>query len=249
MIKRIIKSILQSRGFTINLYNQDVEKLNKVKYDWLKNINITSVIDIGASTGGFAKKIRTILPNATIHSFEPLISSYQVLLNALPNDDKFYAYHIAMGDKKGKAKFYENDYSGSSSLLKMTHLHKEAYPQTKNETEIEVDIDTLDNLFFDFSKFNGRILLKMDVQGAEGKVLEGACRLLDSVDIVFTEVSFTELYEKSIQFNEISKVLEKKGFVVFGFENVSQSLINGIFLQADAFFVKKQLIKEIVNGK
>lgn len=249
MFKRIIKSLLRKRGLTISIYNQDLEQLNKVKYDWLKNINLTTVIDVGASTGGFAKKIRTVIPSVTIHSFEPLKSSYQVLLDAFANDNNFFAHHIAISDSKGKARFYENDYSGSSSLLKMTNLHKEAYPQTRNETEIEVNTDTLDNIFIDSLKTDGRILLKMDVQGAEGKVLEGATNFLNFVDIVFTEVSFTELYEKTIQFNEISKVLEKKGFVVFGFENVSQSLINGIFLQADAFFVKKQLIKEIVNGK
>ena len=139
-----------------------------------------------------------------------------------------------MSDSKGIATFYKNEYSGSSSLLEMDDLHKKAYPQTVNMEAIEVSCDMLDNLFV-AEDFKGKvILLKLDVQGAEDKVLKGAEKFLEAVDIILTEVSFVELYKDAILFNDMFHILEAHGFDVYGFENVSQSLNDGSFLQAQA---------------
>lgn len=244
MLKKIVKSFLRGRGLAIYPYNKYREELEPVQYNWIKKLDIDLVFDVGASNGGFARKIRSLLPAAQIHSFEPLEASYQALKSHFSEDPRFAAHQVAVGDEIGTVTFYENEYSGSSSLLKMTEVHKTAYPFTRNEKAITVPSSTLDDLFEPAQVENHNVLLKMDVQGAEGKVLAGAEAFLDHVDLIFTEVSFDELYEHTILFNDIFKILDEKGFDVYGFENVSQSVKDGTFLQADAFFIRRDTAKK-----
>ena len=82
------------------------------------------------------------------------------------------------------------------------------------------------------------ILLKIDVQGYEKSVLEGAEELLKNTKVILTEVSFNELYKDQALFNEIIDFLKERGYYLAGIENISQSLKDGTFLQADVFFVR-----------
>lgn len=130
----------------------------------------------------------------------------------------------------------------------MAEVHKKAYPKTTNNNKIIVKVDTLDNLLLKKLWTNeGRILLKIDVQGAEELVLQGAEEILKLTDIIFIELNFSETYKGCIKVNELVKILETFGFVLYGIENVSQSIYDGSFLQADAFFIKKHLEK-IINA-
>lgn len=230
--------MLRKKGLKITTINENVENLAPVKYDWLKAMNIQTVIDAGASNGGFAGKARQLFPGAYIYSFEALELPYKQLIANFAGDDRFEAHQLVLSDKQEKITFYENDYSGSSSMLKMKQAHIDAYPFTKKVTPVELTADTLDN-FFSGKKLEEKILLKMDVQGAEHLVLKGASHLLRKTDVIFTEVSFRPLYDNSLLINEIITMLEKENFMIAGIENVSQSLQDGSFLQADVFFVKK----------
>jgi hypothetical protein len=62
------------------------------------------------------------------------------------------------------------------------------------------------------------ILLKVDVQGGELCVFEG-CSSLTSVDFIYVELSFVELYEDQPLFQEVSEYLVTRGFSVAGLYN------------------------------
>jgi hypothetical protein len=81
--------------------------------------------------------------------------------------------------------------------------------------------------------------MKLDVQGAEKIVLDGAVNTLKYVKYVFCEINFVETYKGCVLFSDLNKILESQGFVMAGVENVSQSPVSGMFLQADAFYIKK----------
>lgn len=240
MIKGIIKNVLRRFGKEIIPYNDYEKRLEQVKYNWLKSLNIRTIIDIGASDGGFVKKIRYVFPQSKIYSFEVIEDSYIQLLKKFGNDPYFKAYNICLNNYNGNCDFFINEYKGSSSLLIMSKLHKEAFPFTEKYYTIKTECKRLDtfieehNLFFE-----DNILLKLDVQGAEWKVLEGAEKILQRVKVIFMEVSFNTLYDNSILFTETIIRMNQWGFKVVGIENISQSLIDGTFLQADVFFLKE----------
>lgn len=240
MIKRIIKNILRYYGKEIVPYNDFEKRLEPVKFNWLKSLNIRTIIDVGASDGGYAKKIRAIFPQAKIYSFEAIHESYQLLSKKFSNDPNFKAFNICLNYYNGNCDFFINEYKGSSSLFHMSKLHKDAYPFTQKYYVIKTECKRLDTFIEEHNlNFEDNILLKLDVQGAEWNVLEGAEKILQRVKVVFMEVSFNTLYDNSILFTETIIRMKQLGFKVAGIENISQSLIDGTFLQADVYFLKE----------
>ncbi|GAB4461333.1 MAG: FkbM family methyltransferase [Bacteroidales bacterium] len=239
MIKKLVKNILHRFGKDIVPYDEYEKKLEPVKFNWLKSFNINTIIDIGASDGGYAKKIRAIFPDARIFSFEVINDSYIKLKERFKDDSKFQAFNICLSNYNGHCDFFVNEYKGSSSMLNMSRLHKEAYLFTQKYQPIQVECKTLDS-FIEQNKVEveENILLKLDVQGAEWIVLEGAHDILKRVKVIFMEVSFNTLYENSVLFSDTVIKMNQLGFNVIGIENISQSLIDGTFLQADVYLVR-----------
>lgn len=240
MIKRIIKNILRYYGKEVVPYNDYEKRFEPVKFNWLKSFNIQTIIDVGASDGGYAKKIRAIFPQAKIYSFEAILESYQHLSKKFSNDPNFKAFNICLNNYNGNCDFFINEYKGSSSLFHMSKLHKDAYPFTQKYYAINTECKRLDTFIEENAlNFEDNILLKLDVQGAEWNVLEGAEKILQRVKVVFMEVSFNKLYDNSILFTETIIRMKQLGFKVAGIENISQSIIDGTFLQADVYFLRE----------
>ena len=61
-------------------YDPYLESVRLVENNWLMNQNIEIVIDVGASTAGYSRKISKIIKNAEIYSFEALPDSYKKLI-------------------------------------------------------------------------------------------------------------------------------------------------------------------------
>lgn len=236
MIKAFIKKYLRRKGYNIVPYDEYFEKIKMVNYNWLKSIGIDTIIDVGASNGGFVKKIRAIFPETQIFSFEPIKDSYDKLVEKNVLDKNFTAFNCVLSNKEDIVDFYISSRSGCSSLLEMSEIHKNAYPDTAELKKTTLESKTLDECLK--NQILKSALLKIDVQGAEKLVLEGAIKTLENVQVVFMEINFVETYKDCILVNEAINLLKKYGFVFYGIENVSQSTIDGSFLQADAFFIK-----------
>ena len=86
---------------------------------WLQDLKITKILDVGANEGQAAERFRSLLPNAEIISFEPIPKVYDVLISNFSNDKNFTAYNFALGDKIETTEIFLNEYSPSSSLLKI----------------------------------------------------------------------------------------------------------------------------------
>jgi hypothetical protein len=133
---------------------------------------------------------------------------------------------------------YHNNFSPSSSILKCSELHKETFPFSAVEQLEKIEINTLDEIFKDI-ELEDDILLKIDVQGYENKVLKGAENILSLVKVVIVETSFRELYEGQVLFADIYQLLSKQGFIYSGSLEELKSPRDGIPLQQDSLFIKK----------
>jgi FkbM family methyltransferase len=238
MITRIVHAVFRRLGFAPR--NRKQENLDKIKDLWLQQLNIDFIFDIGASDGGFANKIKTTFPLAEVHSFEALKNSFEALKKNTTHLQSFYPNHVALSNTKGTIDFYLcDDYTGSSSMLEMGEIHKDAYPFTSKNTLIQVEAITLDEYSERLNLDQRNILLKLDVQGAEKIVLEGAKKTLEKVDVIFTEINFSETYKNCVLFKDLNALLESHNFYLTGMENVSRNYKDGSFLQADAYYLKK----------
>ena len=160
--------------------------------------NFTTIIDVGAALGDYSKAVHFIYPDAKIYAFEPVPQSFEVLKTVANKINNLQCFNLALSDNEGETEFHLNEFSFSSSLLKMTDTHKEIFPFAKNEETIMVNTIKLDDfcknerIVFGSEKY---ILLKIDVQGLELKVLKGATKLLKEIDVIQLEVSFMNFYE------------------------------------------------------
>jgi FkbM family methyltransferase len=235
--KKAIHHFTRKLGFDFYALKDRVEKENQ-KLIWLKNKNIKSIIDVGANVGQFTSKIREINATAKIYSFEPIASCHAILANNFKNDKNFMAYNYACGDTTETLQINVNNYSPSSSILDIQQLHIDNFKHTASSTKENIKIDLLDNLI-DVGELEAPILIKIDTQGFEKKVIAGAQKVLSKTDIILIELSYQKLYKDQSLFHEIYTILYDFGFQYIGNMEELLSPIDGVPLQSDGIFIKR----------
>ena len=88
---------------------------------------------------------------------------------------------------------YRNQFSPSSSILEMEELHKEIFPFTREMVKKKIVIKRLDDVIKEFSlTIEGNMLVKIDVQGYEDKVILGGRNTISKAVAIITEVSYVK---------------------------------------------------------
>lgn len=206
-------------------------------WEWLKDYSIATVLDVGANEGQFARKLLGVLPHATIYAFEPLRDCYQRLCKQFTGVANLKAFNCALGDVDGETVINKDTFAPSSSLLPMTFTHKEAFPYTGESSHEKISIRTLNGLLPELTLMP-EILLKIDVQGFEDKVLQGMAGVLPKMRIIIVETSFVELYEGQMLFDGLYEKLRATGFRFIGAFDPVRDPRNGKILQADSVFLQ-----------
>ncbi len=230
---RILRSPDGLGGYKLARYDE---------FRWLRELDILTVLDIGANVGQFARFAREIFPAAAIYSFEPLPDSYRELVENAKRLGNCRAFNVALGDENGEALINESAFSPSSSFLKMLDSHRKIYPHTTRIRSQGVQMRRLDDMTDELS-LREDILVKLDVQGYEGKVIAGGRKVIGGSRIVIVETSFLELYEGEPLFRGISNLLDGMGFDFAGLLEQSRAP-DGRPLQADAVFLKRAELGE-----
>jgi FkbM family methyltransferase len=203
-----------------------------------ERIQFRSVLDIGANAGDFAVKARALAPAARIYSFEPLEGAFARLQERMKGDARFSAFQIALGDRDGETEIHRDAFSPASSILRVTETSKKLFPVTGNVTTLRVPIRTLDG-WMEEHPLEGPVLVKLDVQGFEDKVLEGGRDCLKRADALITEACFVELYEGQPLFCDLNRLLEREGFRLQGVVEEANDPVTGLAVYADAFYLRQ----------
>src|SRR5258706_3343004 len=170
-----------------------------------------TVIDVGANVGQFAVACAKIFPGVTIYSFEPLPGCVERLKGNVARLGDVHVYPLALGAESGETTMHVNSHSHSSSILPLGERHRRAFPSAREIGHIKVKMSTLD-LEMKSMFLERPVLLKLDVQGYETLVLEGARETLDKVDYVLLEASFRPMYQGERTFMDIVRAMESYGF-------------------------------------
>jgi len=199
-------------------------------------MSIGTVIDIGANIGQFAIKARRMFPDSQIYSFEPLSGCFAKLVNVLGNDPKFHPVRCAIGAREAMLVIHESSFDQASSFLAVSDLQVRAFPHTRPKTDETVPVRRLDDVLNQVLAPD--VLLKLDVQGFEAQVLDGAPRVLSEARVVISEVAFAPMYEGQPLFGEIYDRLIEAGLRLHGVLDQLPDPRDGRILQADAIFVR-----------
>lgn len=211
MFKSTVRALVNSLGYDI------VRRTSSPRLTWLglRGRDIRLVLDVGANVGQFALEAHRAFPRATLVCFEPIPDVAEALrANLARHAIAARVVEVALSDASGEAPFFVHvGHSPSSSLLPTTPHGEALYPQTGNQSELAVRVETLDATLDTVGEsVGGETLLKLDVQGNELRVLRGAGRTLGRVDHVLCEVNVDPLYRGQPTFAEIHGHLTAAGF-------------------------------------
>jgi|MudIll2142460700_1097286.scaffolds.fasta_scaffold106937_2 FkbM family methyltransferase len=241
-MKKFIKRILKNRGKQIkNFPDAYLERRLKI----MNYCNIDTLFDIGASNGQYAIEMREIGYGNIIISFEPLKSSFKDLEKASLKDNNWIINNYALGNEDTKGVLNVAGNSDSSSILNMLPMHLESAPWSKYIGQQEIEIKKLDSVFNSFVKKEDRVMIKIDTQGYERNVIDGASASLNKIQIIQLEMSIVPLYENEMTYIEMIKYLDNKGYQLFSLEDGFSHPTSGQLLQVDGIFVKRNLISKV----
>lgn len=232
--------VLRSSGFDVVRYralNDPDQRLAHL----FRRYGVKTVLDIGANVGQFAKRVIAAgYPNRII-SFEPVSTSHSMLLkNAEGYEQWRVARRCALGGERRKVIVNIAGNSESSSLLPMLERHVSALPISKYLGVEETELVRLDDVLEEYvaDDESTSLALKMDVQGFEGEVLDGAPRTLKDVKVIYTEMSLCPLYDREVPFLDLYSRITKLGFRCVGISPGFLDPATWEVLQVDATFVK-----------
>lgn len=225
----------------LNRFGYDIKRHHPIFENTILPLGIKTVIDIGANTGVFAQEMRKKFPEAQLYMFEPLSDCFAQVMKAFAHDQKAKAFPIALGDTKGSTVIERSSFHPSSSLRHMTDLHKELYPKSKGSSQETIQINTLDEVLWKI-ELSEHLLVKIDVQGYEDKVLMGGKNVMQRASAAILETSYLPLYEGQPLFNDICRLMDELGFLYYGDLHRHYHPVNGTLLYEDSLFLKKELV-------
>lgn len=206
----------------------------------LEYYRVDCTVDVGANDGGFASAIRRLGYTGRIISFEPISGTFEALRRTARGDENWDTVRCAVGDRETEVTINISGNSGlSSSVLPMLGAHLTVAPKSRYVARETVRQERLDVLLPTLGIGpQNRVFLKIDVQGYEGAVLDGASNLFSATHVVGlqVELSLRPLYEGSITYREAIDRAESMGFTLVGLSPVFADPDSGELLQVDAVF-------------
>jgi FkbM family methyltransferase len=237
ILKKILKRLFHALGL-------DVRRAGDIpaphpgptiadSYAQLKRLGFQpgSVIDVGVADG-------------TPELHEAFSDVFHVLIEPVPQHTAaitkilktLNGVHIqsAAGAKSGKAKInvHDDELQGSSLLNEAMGPEADGHVET-------VSMVQLDDLPGAIPRMQKPYLIKVDVQGAELQVLEGAREIMQDAEAIVLEVSLFEFLKGAPQLHDVVAYLKAVGFVVYDIIRGWNRPLDRALGQVDMVFVKE----------
>ena len=205
----------------------------------LNRHGVTLAVDVGANEGQFSGQLRMIGYAGRMASFEPLAAPHASLAARAKHDPLWHVgRRAAIGERAGTLTLNVARNSVSSSSMRMLPHHLAAAPQSEIVGAESVEVMTLDEALAGVARPEDTLFLKIDVQGAEEKVLAGARHTLARTRVMQMELSLVPLYEGQPLADEMIGRLKHLGFQLADIRQEFVDPRDGRLLQADGLFVR-----------
>lgn len=204
-------------------------------------IDIQTMFDVGANIGQTALHFTKHFPKATIHSFEPVSSTFQKLVSNTKNNPRIKCHQLALSNVKEQiiiSVFEDNEHSVLNSLN--NHLQN-----TSQGSKLEtISTNTLDQ-FLNEQKIDSIDLLKIDTESYEIPVLNGAIHALQNnrIKLIYLEVGFSKKNVRNSYFENVLDKLAQYNYSLFGLYEIHHYDIENNNHFGNGLFVHKNFLK------
>ena len=175
----------QGKGFVSNI-NLEVETLINL----LPPVSSHAIyaLDIGANQGSWTKALKARAPTARVDLFEPNIFHRASLEKLQSTESHISLFFVGLGDLDGEEFLYADSESSPLASLKSRQL---SHINVSFKKIGKVQVKSLDSVFA--NRQNRPNVMKIDVEGYELKVLQGATELLKEIQVLQFEFGGTAL--------------------------------------------------------
>ncbi len=207
------------------------------------------IVDVGAMSFGEGTEPYAALTAALpcdLYGFEPIEAELKKLQATAKPGQHFLPYFIGDGSSRT---FHECNYPATSSLFEPNTPLLAKFNNLEELTRVQKSYPVETKRLDDIPQMEGTDLLKVDVQGAELMVFEGAVNILETALVLHTEVEFVSMYKDQPLFGDIDVYLRSKGFVLHQLKTAGRAFkpllanndVNAMlsqFLWGDAIYVR-----------
>lgn len=227
-MKKLINAFLARFGYQIRAVHVPLQSFGKGVEELVKVISVDGVVDIGVAQGtpelyrSFKGK-----PFLLVEA-NPLFTER---LRELKREVPARVEIVFCGSASGTVSLHAPKNGRASSLY--------AHPDIEAEQMFSVPVETLDTLV-ERNQMDGSLLVKIDVEGAEMEVLQGATKTLERTAAVILEVSWGRGFIGGSLYSDLFDLLHEHGFVLFNIVEGGGILEHGRLVHADFIFIKKE---------
>jgi FkbM family methyltransferase len=224
--------------------------ISKRRAKWIGATGSNLVLDVGANAGQYAGEIRGHGFGGRIVSFEPVSAAFALLSSAAANDPAWTALNLGLGSEPHTATInISANNSESSSLLPIAPRLLEAFPAATYVATETIKVVTLDSLFSELIPTESVVWMKLDVQGYETQVLEGASKTLQRCAGLEVELTVEGPYEGQELMPDVIARLSLAGFNLVALEEVFVESPSGRVMQYNGIFERRRPIRTDFAGK
>ncbi len=192
-----------------------LEKLLEWKLlgETLTRLQINCVLDVGANVGQFVGNLRQIGYRGHIISFEPVPAAFAEMEQRFKQDALWRGFNLGLGDQDTEVNF--------NIAVESTAMSSFLAPMDSGWklNSIPVTMKRLDSLFDSLLANlppDPRIFLKMDTQGYDVRVVQGAESSIQRVLGIQSELSVVPTYREMPSYLESLRYYEQLGFNLLG---------------------------------
>lgn len=242
-IVNVLKPILRKIGFSehIDVINYDKNYLLNNLIEIIKSIDFSPnlIIDVGANHGTWVRLWKRAFPKSHFILIEPqkwLEPSFKDML-----DSRTLYLPIGVGKTNGSFMFTINSDRDDSS----TFLLSSEEALARGYKQIELPIQTLNTVV---ENYGNRIpeIVKIDAEGLDIEVLEGASNLIGKTEIFLVEASINSTFDKT----DITKVIaymDAMGYRTFDITDINRPFDNKVLWLVEIAFIKRGGIIDKIN--
>jgi FkbM family methyltransferase len=211
-----------------------------------RRMHVACALDVGAHCGEFARTLRRAGYDGPIVSFEPNPDAARELQAHAQRDGMWWTHNYAIGRESGEAVLHRPAETTFASLRATLPYGAERFGgRMALQDEIPVRVNRLDDVFEGVvppgidPAAPGPLLLKIDTQGSDLDVLEGAAGILPFVSVLVMEFSLIRMYEGAPRFTDALEYVEAAGFSLAAVAPVTHDTASGAAIELDGCLVRR----------
>ncbi len=220
-LKRALKRTAKRLGYEIVLSSwMPSAVFAEHLHELFARLHIDCVLDVGANRGQFREFLRTAVGyRGQIVSFEPIAEHVRLLTDATASDPLWEICGFALGHEDTRMNLKVMEVDTFSSFLAPDHRSVAQFNLENVVDHVQpVMVRRLDAVLPALRERFGfeNLYLKMDTQGYDLRVIEGAGGELLNIRALQTELALKKLYQDMPGYEEVLPALTSNGFDISG---------------------------------